>query len=706
MTETSCIDENEIRKTIATFKPNGELFEVRIHGRRKMTLSGYFRDADKVIENLRLQENAGRLNGANVFYTLNGVNDLCSAREQQEQFLQIEPMTSDNDIFAYLWLLIDLDPKRPAGTSSTNEQLEKAKVKARAVYAYLLGKGFPRPVVACSGNGYHLQYKIALEQNAENKALVQRVLEALALLFNDDEVEVDQAVFNPARICKLYGTMAQKGADTEKQPHRMSRIITVPEVIEPVPRAYLESIVDGTLPKMQPRAQYNNYSPRTFDIEEWMDKYGIGYRKSKSGDYDKFILDACPFNSSHKAPDSMITRGRNGEIGFKCLHNSCSGYHWQDVRLKFEPDAYDHKGEFEPDDGHIEAGYEARKQNRDVETPLDKIEMVDGKPDTSDLDQPAYYTAADILAMPEETHDFIHTGFVTIDKRMGGLERGAVSVVSGLRGGSKSTWLSQIALNVINEGRSVLFHSFEMKAQTTLNWILLMAAGKWTTQRSHYSDYSYYIPDPVKKTIAEWLGNQLWIYNNNYGNDYTKIYQQLWHETKEKKPDLIILDNLMALDISALDTKGDQYREQTAFVNSIVTLARQSNAHIIFVAHPRKAAGFLRLDDVSGSANIANAVTNAFIVHRNNEDFQRLTQQMFKWPSGKDIYKATNVIEVAKDRNFGNQDLFIPLWYEPETKRLKNCETEAVHYGWEKPKDQGTVYKTDKSFEEVANGKV
>ena len=79
---------------------------------------------------------------------------------------------------------------------------------------------------------------------------------------------------------------------------------------------------------------------------------------------------------------------------------------------------------------------------------------------------------------------------------------------------------------------------------------------------------------------------------------------------------------------------------------------------------------------------------------------------MFKWKEDNPIYQATNVIEIAKDRDFGHQDVFIPLWYEPETKRLKNCETEAVHYGWEKPKDQGTYYKTDKTFEEVTDGKI
>ena len=33
-----------------------------------------------------------------------------------------------------------------------------------------------------------------------------------------------------------------------------------------------------------------------------------------------------------------------------------------------------------------------------------------------------------------------------------------------------------------------------------------------------------------------------------------------------------------------------------------------------------------------------------------------------------------------------NQDIFIPLWFEPESKRLKNYDTENIVYSWEKPK--------------------
>jgi hypothetical protein len=94
--------------------------------------------------------------------------------------------------------------------------------------------------------------------------------------------------------------------------------------------------------------------------------------------------------------------------------------------------------------------------------------------------------------------------------------------------------------------------------------------------------------------------------------------------------------------------------------------------------------GFLRLDDIAGSGNISNYVDNAFIVHRKNNDFERLSKQTFGWKDDHELYQpnVTNVIEICKDRDNGNQDVFIPLYYEVETKRLKNYPSEMVTYGW------------------------
>ena len=293
-----------------------------------------------------------------------------------------------------------------------------------------------------------------------------------------------------------------------------------------------------------------------------------------------------------------------------------------------------------------------------------------------------FLTAEMISKIVEPDAEYIKTGFNIIDKRMKGLEKGSVSLISGLRGAAKSTILGQIILNCIQADHTSVIYSGELSSKRFMRWLYMQAAGKGYTKQ--YKDYdSYYCPDELKPAIDKWMGDKMWLYNNNYGNNFQKISTCLKQIILEHKADLCVIDNLMALDLAVPSIEKND--AQTAFVWTLKEIARECNVHVIFVAHPRKAQGFLRLDDVSGSGNISNIVDNAFIIHRNNADFQRLTQKDFAWPKSHDAYSGDNVIEVCKDREGGLQDEFIPLWFESETKRLLNYRGENVMYTWERP---------------------
>jgi len=119
------INDNEVRKTIAVMKPEGELFEVRIIA-SGTNASGYFTSAELLIQALQ----SLRIGNCNVYITLNGIKDECYSRQQRDQFIRnAKPTTTDSDIFCYDWLMIDIDPQRAAGTSSSEEQIQQAKAK-------------------------------------------------------------------------------------------------------------------------------------------------------------------------------------------------------------------------------------------------------------------------------------------------------------------------------------------------------------------------------------------------------------------------------------------------------------------------------------------------------------------------------------------------------------------------------------------------
>lgn len=660
------INTTELRKAISQLKPDGELFEVRIIGDKIKPVSGYFKDVETLIRAF----NTVDLRNANVYITLNKMNDALYSRQQADRFLVSKNTTTDKDIDGYDWLFIDLDPDRPTGISSTDEELKQAAELAQKIYVYLKGLGFEEPIRAFSGNGYHLLYKIGLVNNSENVKLVERCLKSLAIVFDTDSVKVDTANFNASRICKLYGTLAQKGSNTKDRPFRMSRIDGDVKELKKTSKVYLEKLA-GEIPEEVLKPQhYNHYAPNEFDIESWMQEHNIRYKQKQGDGYTKYILDECPFDHNHKAPDSMILRQPNGAIGFKCLHNSCQGKVWQDVRVLYEPDAYEKDNEafFKA----IEAGWKRHNRNKKhIEVDVKNGEV--------------WETMSEILDKPTPDNEYIKTHIDVIDKKMHGLPKGGISVWSGLRASAKSTILSQIALQAVNDGHTVLFYSGELTDKRLARWTIQQAAGKQYVKGFEKDESTFWIvPDDVKRDISKWIGNRLFVYNNSYGSSYGFLIKSIQDKIEATKPDMVIMDNLMTID--AYEVDSNEYRAQTVIMLELAKLAKQHNVHVALVAHPRKTVSFLRLIDIAGTGNIANLVDSAFIVHRVNHDFKKGYMDEFCKKSTREedvaLFKGTNVIEIAKDREEGIQDEFIPLWYEVESRRMKNSPTEVIKFKW------------------------
>ena len=670
------IDEDEVRKALSIFKPDNQLFEIRIlqkrNGRTKM-ISGYFKGPDKFFEKASLVD----FRDANIYFSLGYLNEALYSRTQRDTLRSVSTTTSDNEVDGYQWFFVDLDPVRPAEISSSKEELEYAREKAKTVADYLEALGFEEPVKAKSGNGYHLLYKIGMENIPENVTTIENCLKALSDMFDDDKVKVDTTNYNPSRICKLHGTLAQKGANSPERPHRMSKILSVPKEVRITPRRYLEKLAaEMDEPKQGGQRERVGTQYQRFDIHEWLGRYGLTYR-TKEGLRAKEILelDACPFDPNHVNGDAKVFIYPDGKISFKCHHNSCSGYKWQDVRKKFEPDAYE-RSEF---DDRYDRGWKEHNRNK----PAGLLDPKPVDPTTVEDAVKIFRTASEILLDPEPEYEYIKTGILTIDRLMAGLAKTELSAISGLTGSGKSTLLSQIMLNAIDNGHRVVCYSGEMSNKKYLNWMIRQAAGKTNTVASDRIDEEYHIKSTeLQRTIAEWMGDNFRLYDNRQGNDFVKIRNALEKALVATEADLCVIDNLMILDLDMMDK--DRYEAQKKFVVALKDLALKTNTHILFVAHPRKQSGWLRLSDIAGSANIGNILDNGFVVHRCNEAFEKIYREEF----GESPYTAffdepTNIIEIVKDREHGHQNRLIPLYYENETKRLKNDPAENYIYGWQ-----------------------
>ena len=324
-------DTAAILAALAVLFTPDDVIELRAFpkGGRKRTDAGYF-DGQHWPQ---LAEHAARLSasGAAVYVTLNPVDPQLLSRYSNRIEGYASTTTTDKQVTRRRWLLIDIDPVRPSGTSATDAQLDAAKVKARAVYGYLNGIGWPAPLVAESGNGMHLLYALDLPNDDDATALVKAVLIALGERFDDAQTKVDRAVFNAARICKLYGTLANKGDHTAAAPWRLSKLLQTPARAVVTPEQ-LRGLIPAATPGTTAKAAASMLQSGGFNLEDFLSRHGLAYTTDRHDGSERFKLAACPFNPEHGNGEAAIFRKASGALGFKCQHDSCSAKSWGDVR--------------------------------------------------------------------------------------------------------------------------------------------------------------------------------------------------------------------------------------------------------------------------------------------------------------------------------------------------------------------------------------
>lgn len=188
-------------------------------------VSGYFDDGDAFVAAARALDESGAPSG--IYATLNPVAPdlLARAANRLIAVRRKESTTDDAHIVRRRWLLLDFDPARPAGISATKQELTAALAAARRTRTVLAERGWPLPVLACSGNGWHLLYRYDRPNDDAATAFTRALLGSLATEFGDAAVGVDTGVYNASRIVKLYGTVARKGDSTPQRPHRRAGIM-------------------------------------------------------------------------------------------------------------------------------------------------------------------------------------------------------------------------------------------------------------------------------------------------------------------------------------------------------------------------------------------------------------------------------------------------------------------------------------------------
>ena len=677
------IDESQIRLWWSVFNPENKLVEIRLLG--KSTYSGYFKDVNVLIERLRPMldyKNTQYYGNLQAYFTLNEIKDELYSREQCDTFVKSpKSTTTDGDVCRRRFIMLDFDPCRVAGVSASDDEFEKSHLKAIEVYRYLMDQGFKEPIITKSGNGFHEYLPCDMPSDDAHTDLIKRFLKSLGKMFSDADVEIDEKVYNNARVDKLVGTWAKKGSDSKNRRWRMATFAKIPQDLSPNDESLFQKIAD-LLPKEEPkptpmRKPYMG-SGQSFDLVSWLNAHGIVYKVETQGTDTKYLLEHCPWEDTHSTKqkwDSALFVDVDGKIRFNCFHSHCKDKTWQDFRLFYEPDAYDRPA-YQPQPLPVRQPYMQQKP---------KYEIKEEIPELGEK----WLSMSSIQKIDITRMEKVKTGFTDLDARIGGLYMSEVTVLSGSNASGKSSWLNTLLLNIIEQGYKVALWSGELRADILKAWIQMVAAGKHNLSPSQYDSGRFYVPDGTGARIDRWLDGKFFLYNNGYGTKAEQILHDMEILAKAGVK-VFALDNMMTLDVDLFG--GDKLSQQKSLMLRIKDFAMKYQVHVILVAHPRKTRAFLRKNDISGTGDIINIVDNCVIMHRTNEDFIHAITEYYNAAKATQLRQYGNVLAVEKNRLFGVVDYMCGMHYEIESRRFKNAEYEDKQYGWERMEyEQATI---------------
>ncbi|PWT83058.1 MAG: hypothetical protein C5B57_07600 [Blastocatellia bacterium] len=344
--------------------PGVAVLEARILATEKGTVAGYFDDIDRCVA--ALEKAADQFNGQSNFYiVMNPVDPACLARATNRLVPFARFTTSDRDVLQRRFLLLDFDPVRPKGVSSTADELQRAlSLRDRVIDWLTTAGGWPDPIRAMSGNGGHADYRIDLPNDERSRDLIKRALGGLARMFDTPQVTIDPAVYNASRIIKVYGTVARKGDATAERPHRRAIIESRPASLGVVTSGQLVWLTNQAAPpRTKPRggrSTGDEHRPERLDMVAEFQHRGWYLNPLRDGKHAV----RCPWIDEHSGEsgptETVLFEPATAEAwwGFKCQHAHCAERTIRDVwelsrpRGKASPDvdwtARSHVGEMEP----------------------------------------------------------------------------------------------------------------------------------------------------------------------------------------------------------------------------------------------------------------------------------------------------------------------------------------------------------------------
>lgn len=249
------------------------------------------------------------------------------------------------------------------------------------------------------------------------------------------------------------------------------------------------------------------------------------------------------------------------------------------------------------------------------------------------------------------------------------LRPGELTIWAGINGHGKTTFLSNIMLNVMAGGQRVCLASLEMPPAASMAKMTRQAAAVGMPAISYIRGFH------------RWTDNRLWVYDHVGRIAPSRMLGVATYVRNEVKVDHLVIDSLMKCGLGT-----DDYTGQKDFVDRLHSIARDTGLHIHLVAHMRKGETEHKAPDkfdVKGASEIADIADNIVIVWKNQPKHALLEKaEAIKIPEDR---------QIAIDQQSGKPDAFVRI-----TKQRHHEWEGSLAFWFDRPSQQFVEYEKER----------
>ena len=220
------------------------------------------------------------------------------------------------------------------------------------------------------------------------------------------------------------------------------------------------------------------------------------------------------------------------------------------------------------------------------------------------------------------------TRFPALNEYLKGHRRGELTVFTGPTGSGKTTFLSELSLDLCLQGVKTLWGSFEIKNVRLLNTLIHQFAGFAVEKHM----------DKFVKWSEKFEALPLYFMSYYGAQDLQDVLKTIEYSVYAHDIEHVIIDNLqfMTSTLHASSSTDDRFLVMDRAIAAFRRCASDLNIHITVVVHPRKEndGGSLQTASIYGSAKASQEADNVLILQRSDQLQMQITKNRFSGTVG------------------------------------------------------------------------